>query len=67
MISVILEAISSRAKNRIREHGSEMRLLEERVDKVLVESLDLTWRGQKWMGWFTKEEVKFHVCDNSVP
>ena len=52
-----------RARNRIREHGEIMTLLGEGMFRsqsaILVESLDKTWSGEKWGGWFTSEEVSF--------
>lgn len=56
---VILIPTSQRAKNRINEHGPEMLLLKEEDDKFLVQSLEDTFKGEKWMGWFTKEECFF--------
>ena len=54
---------SARAKNRVREHGVVMRLMQEKMDAFRVESLDKTFRlGESmvpWGGWFTFEEADF--------
>lgn len=50
--------ISIRAKNRVNEHGNIMILLEQRSDKILVQSVNKTWNGNTdfWKGWFSLEE-----------
>jgi hypothetical protein len=50
MISI--KPISCRAKNRVKEHGSQFRLVSRKDKKILLESLGNTWRGEKWLGWF---------------
>jgi len=52
-----------RAKNRVNEHGEVMKLHNESKFQgqpaILVESLGDTWRGEKWKGWFTADEIEF--------
>ena len=47
-----------RAKNRIKEHGKAMRLLQiapfNGVPAILVQSLDF-----EWSGWFTQDEASY--------
>ena len=50
---------SQRAKNRIKEHGSKMILIKELKNKILVQSIEKTWRNQFWLGWFDNEEADF--------
>jgi hypothetical protein len=54
---------SQRAKNRVREHGEEMDLLDDQGEKFLVESLDHDYCcGQSWKGWFVKDsEATYEV------
>lgn len=51
---------SQRAKNRVHEHGDIM-LLKELIPqaKFLVESLEDTWHGSRWSGWFTFKEADY--------
>ena len=49
-----------RAKERVGMHGKIMNLLRQDQDgSFLVESLEPTWRHQKWMGWFSRQEADF--------
>ena len=60
-MQIKLKGISKRGKNRINEHGENFELIKEDIDKnkdhdglpdrILVQSLNNTWRGQKWLGW----------------
>ena len=53
---------SLRAKNRAREHGEVMELIEDRGVKFLVMSLGFTDHGGCWLGWFQTDEATFeHV------
>lgn len=61
MSKVNIIPISKRAKERVKQHGTIMLLKETRHDRFLVESLDNTWHGQKWMGWFTYEEATYSL------
>lgn len=53
-----LKGLSRRGKTRISEHGDTFLLKEKEhftisrfPDSILVESLNNTWRGEKWLGW----------------
>ena len=63
MIKVQLIPKTSRARNRIAEHGIFFELLIDNGDKILVKSLDKTWNknSQFWTGWFTIKEVDFKI------
>ena len=61
---VELKGLSSRAKNRIREHGSIMKLLETTGTSILVESQNNTWHGEKWMGWFDWNDVSIKYLES---
>ena len=58
--------ITQRAKNRVKEHGSEMTLLKDLQTKFLVRSLGPTSQGERWIGWFTTQEAKFVIVQNPV-
>lgn len=62
-----VEPKNSRAKNRIKEHGSTMKLIKVEGDKFLVQSIEKTWNKntEHWLGWFTKQEATF-IGDTSV-
>lgn len=49
---------SRRAKNRVREHGSQMLFMRydnfEGKPAILVKSLD-----RNWIGWFTNDDIQF--------
>jgi len=47
---------SIRARNRMKEHGEEMILVMEHPDAFMVRSIDKTYRGDHWMGWFQKDK-----------
>lgn len=57
-MNIKLKGISKRGKERIKEHGDEFVLKQampnssSKGNEILVESLDNTWRGEKWLGWF---------------
>lgn len=59
---VTLQPISKRGKDRINQHGDIFELLEKgsnnggQLNHILVESLNKTWCGEKWMGWFELEK-----------
>ena len=60
--------ITSRAKNRVSEHGKVMRLLEEDFfngqTAILVQSIRETWNRKNyshWMGWFTESEANWTI------
>ena len=55
---------SKRAKDRIAQHGRIMELREQEEGKFLVESLEATWSGMKWVGWFTEQEATFRKLDH---
>jgi len=49
---------TQRAKNRVHEHGEVMILKNTNPNGgSYVESLRNTWQGEKWAGWFKKEEA----------
>ena len=53
---------SQRAKNRVKEHGSQMEILIDKPQGITVRSLEMTFKHQtgdygKWIGTFTKEEA----------
>lgn len=48
---------SKRAKTRVKEPGPIMRAIKENAHNIMVESLEQTWQGTTWLGWFTKEEA----------
>lgn len=50
---------SKRAKSRVFEHGEVMNLIRETNDSFLLESLNDTCKGEKWLGWFTDGEIDF--------
>jgi hypothetical protein len=60
---------TTRAKNRVREHGEIMFLVREDFFRgemaILVESLEETWQGttppSKWGGWFKNSEADFEL------
>jgi len=64
-MNITIHPKGTRAKNRIREHGAVMKLLREDLFKgdpaILVESLGDTWRGETWMGWFTRDEANWRL------
>lgn len=53
--------LKSRARNRVKEHGKLMQLIEFTNDKFLVQSLNKTWNGntEVWLGWFNIDEATF--------
>lgn len=57
-MKVTLKPVSKRAKERINEHGAIFSFIKNGDEdsclrnSILVESLEHTWRGQKWLGWF---------------
>lgn len=56
-MKVKLKPISKRAKDRVNQHGDTFELVKDAPKsncghQILVESLNNTWRGAKWMGWF---------------
>lgn len=55
--------LSQRSHNRVNEHGEKMLLIINHPDRFLVESLDKTWGGQKWLGWFDKTEAEFEEAN----
>lgn len=61
MMNVTIHPKTSRAKNRVREHGATMELVRrghfQGEPGVLVRSLGTTWRGEKWLGWLTHDEA----------
>lgn len=72
---VQLNPISKRAKDRVNQHGKIFRLkqkgnaplLQGNDNSILVESLNDTWRGQKWLGWFeVDKDVEIIAIDNEV-
>lgn len=54
---------SKRSKERVMRHGAEMTVCRELPNKVLLESLNDTWHGEKWKGWFTEEEATVQEID----
>lgn len=54
---------SKRAKSRVFEHGEIMNLVRQTDTSFLFESLNETCRGEKWLGWFTDNEVDFEEVD----
>lgn len=60
-MQVKLKGISKRGKDRINEHGETFQLIDSKTknftdsnkkgNDILVQSLNNTWRGQKWLGW----------------
>jgi len=52
---------SKRMKERVTQHGSSFVLLRTESHRVLVESLEKTWRHQgkahNWHGWITDDEA----------
>jgi hypothetical protein len=64
LIQIIPKSI--RAKNRTKEHGEVMCLTKETPTHFLVISLDNTWQGVQWMGWFNKEtEATYKKAENN--
>lgn len=58
---------NSRARNRQKEHGPIFRLIKEDLTHFLVESLNPTWCGVQWTGWFKKEtEATFEEFKEKV-
>jgi hypothetical protein len=56
-MKVQLKPISKRAKDRVNQHGDTFTIVEQEdvggsIHAILVQSLDNTWRGGKWLGWF---------------
>ena len=70
MKKVKIIPIAQRAKNRVREHGEVMELLTEATYQsqraILVKSLGLTWRNQRWLGWIDREEADWEVLDEDA-
>ncbi len=54
---------SNRAKNRVKEHGEVMRLVQELPDRILCESLEHTWNDRYWLGWFNDNECNWEVVE----
>ena len=73
-MKIRLKPISKRGKDRINEHGDTFELIKEDVDKnkdhdglpdrILVESLNNTCRGEKWLGWFELDKDVKIVSEN---
>lgn len=59
--TIKLKGISKRGKERIKSHGDTFILKEQGLECILVESLNLTWRGEKWLGWFDLMEGRKEV------
>jgi hypothetical protein len=62
---------STRAKNRIKEHGPVMRLIRDGAFKgeqaFLVESLFDTFENSSmWIGWFTFQEASYKCVTINV-
>ena len=65
MVKVKIHPKTKRAKNRVREHGDVMTFIKANPDgSVLVESLGNTCQGEKYWGWFKKEEAD--ICEIEV-
>lgn len=66
-MNVKILPITTRARNRVREHGEVMVLIKEGyfigVKAILVESLERTSNSGrsecKWCGWLTKKECSW--------
>jgi len=58
---------SKRASDRITQHGEVMMKEDEKGDMFFVRSLNKTFRGEEWAGWFNqKTEAGFKVIKESV-
>jgi hypothetical protein len=57
---------SKRARETIEHHGKIMNLCDDREDKFLVQSLDETWNGMKWFGWFRNFEASYEKVDHGT-
>lgn len=60
-MKIIIDPISQRGKNRVKEHGNIMKLQAAKyidgIPAVLVESLECTFGEEKWLGWLTEKEI----------
>lgn len=52
---------SSRAKNRVKEHGEVMVFIKQENGRFLVESVNNTFNTKKWLGWFGVHEATYEV------
>jgi len=59
--TIKLKGITLRGKNRIATHGNTFVFKQKGLDCILVESLENTWRGEKWLGWFDLMEGRKEV------
>jgi hypothetical protein len=58
---------SKRAEERVKAHGQVMLLEQIKGDKFLVKSLNKTWRGEEWLGWFdTNTEASFKEVKEKI-
>lgn len=62
MLKVTITPKCQRAKNRVKEHGSVMLLVQvgqfDSKPAALVKSINDTCWGAKWIGWFTADEAE---------
>lgn len=56
---VLISPKTKRAKDRCKQHGNIMLFKKEVGGRILVESLDNTWKGERWMGWFSNDEASW--------
>lgn len=57
MKKIIIEGISQRAKNRVREHGKEFFVLRKLENAILLGTTP-TIEEHGWFGWFKNGEIK---------
>lgn len=63
-MKVKIKPLTKRAKDRVQQHGEIMRFVRRGATGVLVESLNNTWRGEKWLGWFSAEEAQIEEIES---
>lgn len=57
MKKIKVKPLNKWAKERVKQHGSEFEVVQEKQDRILVKSLEKTWRLKPgvpdfWMAWF---------------
>jgi hypothetical protein len=62
-MKIIIKPKSKRAKERVKQHGSEMELVRHDnfrgEQAVLVQSVDRTCGNKHWHGWFRTSEASW--------
>lgn len=69
MLIVTIIPKTQRAKNRCKEHGENFEVLEQKDGRILVKSLQKSFRNkddmEHWMGWFSKLDAIWYYQDTN--